>query len=109
MTLHINPFPSPWFAKFADLPTVQILTNRMTDEDVEAHGDLIYWRSLLNDIVDRVYCDGYKPLPWPTSLSDDLNAMTTALAELRRHPDPPGELLARWKQDGPGVRQHPEA
>lgn len=107
--MKISPFPSPWSDRFKDLPTIQILTNRMDDDDVEHHGDLIYWRSLLNDIVDRVYCDGYRPDPWPIGLSDDLNAIDTALAALRRHPDPPGELLARWKQDGPGVRQHPEA
>jgi len=98
-----------WCAKFASLPTIQILTNQMSDEDVEAHGDLIYWRSLLADIVDRVACDGYRPDPWPTSLADDMAAMEAALAALRRPTDPPGELLAGWKLDGPGLRQQPEA
>ena len=109
MRLNISPFPSPWLAKFRDLPTVQILTNRMDDADVEAHGDLIYWRSLLADVIDRVVCDGYLPLPWPTTMADDFNAMTTALAAIQRHRDHPGELLARWKLDGPGSLQRPEA
>lgn len=109
MKMRINPFPSPWSAKFKDLPTIQILTNLMSDEDVSDHGDLIYWRSLMQDVIDRVVCDGYKPKPWPTTLSDDMNAMTTALAAIARHPDPPGELLARWKLDGPGLLPQTEA
>lgn len=104
----LSAFPSPWYARFKDLPTVQLLAV-MTDEDVEAHGDLIYWRSLLQDVIERVVCEGYRPLPWPTSLADDMNAMTTEMAAIRRHPDPPGELLTRWKLDGPGLLQQTEA
>lgn len=81
---------------FSDMPMIAIPV-AMTDDDVNAHTDVLYWRSLLKDVIDRIVMHDYRPLPWPTDLSDDMAAMTAELTALRRHHDHPAELIGRWK------------
>jgi len=99
----IDPFPT-WFTdRYADLPLLRPRVEQVSDDDIDFHGDISYYRSLLAEIVeDVVYMRRGTPAPWPIVLSDELAHASDVLAELGHTPDPARELLAAWKQEASG-------
>ena len=62
----IDPFPT-WFTdRYADLPLLRPRVEQVSDDDIDFHGDISYYRSLLAEIVeDVVYMRRGTPAPWP--------------------------------------------
>lgn len=57
-------------AKFADMPQIRVpKAGALTDADNEFWGDIFYFRYLLNDIAEKVYCRRRHCEPWPMELS----------------------------------------
>lgn len=57
-------------AKFADLPEVRVpKAGALTDSDNEFWSDVFYFRYLLSDIAEQVYCHRMHCEPWPMELS----------------------------------------
>jgi len=88
------PWRTAHDAQFADLPTVQ-LPAMMTDCDVEAHSDHLYWRDLLIDIAAEVSCGRAVPRPFPAELSSRLEWITALFTDLCHRIDQADAMLAR--------------
>lgn len=51
--------------EFDDLPRLQVTAIDFTDDDIEFWGDMIYLRSLADELHARVVLDHYRPDPTP--------------------------------------------
>ena len=55
-------------SEFDDLPVLQVTAIDFTDDDIEFWGDMIYLRSLADELHARVVLDHYRPDPTPDPL-----------------------------------------
>lgn len=66
--MSISAFPSPWADRFRDLPVLHVKPSPMTDDDIDFHSDMMYFRDLLNQIILQASLGGHRS-PWPDDLS----------------------------------------
>ncbi|ORW20936.1 hypothetical protein [Mycobacterium palustre] len=68
-----NILPWPQFPGLFIKPPLR-LEPTMTDDDVDFHGDMIYVRGLLDDLVEACRLRGHRVGPIPAELSAGLDA-----------------------------------
>jgi hypothetical protein len=67
----MTAFQSPLNKDFSDLRTIYVQKCSMSDEDNDFHSDMLYFRALLNDIVELAMERGFAN-PIPKTLSAGL-------------------------------------
>lgn len=78
----MTAFDSPLNKDFSDLRLFWPPKCPMTDDDNDFHSDMLYFRALLNDIVELAV-ELRHANPLPKTLTDDLDAFTDQLASAR--------------------------
>lgn len=81
--LTVDPFPSPWSARFHDLNVVRLKPGP-TDDDVRFISDLIYCHELLDWIVESASNGQRNPQPFPQLMSRQLAKASAEIADIRR-------------------------
>jgi len=86
LQFRIDPFPTPWDARFRDLRTVTVTMSGATDDDIEFNSGLIELHGLLAELEDELwFAEPPRPAPeFPRHLSLEVEAIQEYLDQLGR-------------------------
>jgi hypothetical protein len=89
----IDPVPSHWRDRWADLPLMQVPAV-MNDDDVQVHNDNLYFRRLLDAILDE--CADLRKAGIPFSLH---GFPVLEVRFIEPWPDHAAQLLTDWRRE----------